>query len=439
MLDKLRSFLSFYHLSSTPALHPRSETIQRCDHLAQEIMFCRQAMKSFSKTFERSPLLQGKRDVKYLDSLNKIDRIFSGISEKHISITDLSIWLSQIAKVINKYRLEHSPKITNAILQKEINRSTQIKVEMLKTKDKHMIFLVLRRENETNPTIYQLWSSDGSVCDSRQISWLTAPETEMQLFNESGVKCYRYGSRALMEFYSNSLQKVVLFQPLFYYKNPSWIKSLQMLSSQEPKASTSQNSAELAQEMMHYAQETILFSSNYLIRYPFRGRRDIFSDDFDRFNQIKSISSYIRDENVSGTNAKDFLSKSVARIAKYRIGNCGQFARVGLQYAIDRATSQRVEMFYVTGGDHVFLVIGRKKDSDPNDTQTWGPDAVICDPWVSSCFPAKLIKEMLPSKVLQHDSFTELAWLEYFDPTKHQLQPEERLYDLLPKQKESSE
>jgi hypothetical protein len=32
--------------------------------------------------------------------------------------------------------------------------------------------------------------------------------------------------------------------------------------------------------------------------------------------------------------------------------------------------------------DHAFVIIGRRPGSDINDCDTWGPNAIICDPWL---------------------------------------------------------
>jgi hypothetical protein len=38
--------------------------------------------------------------------------------------------------------------------------------------------------------------------------------------------------------------------------------------------------------------------------------------------------------------------------------------------------------------DHVFVVIGRPKQTDPSNYLTWGNDAVVCDPWARRAYPA---------------------------------------------------
>jgi hypothetical protein len=83
--------------------------------------------------------------------------------------------------------------------------------------------------------------------------------------------------------------------------------------------------------------------------------------------------------------------REVANAAvRSRCGNCGEHAALAFVTCID----QKVEpLDYMEcagpGDDHVFLVIGRREGSDPTryDAAGWGPDAVVCDPWMNKAYP----------------------------------------------------
>lgn len=66
------------------------------------------------------------------------------------------------------------------------------------------------------------------------------------------------------------------------------------------------------------------------------------------------------------------------------------------------------ERFELSNASHQFVVIGRKKGSDPKDPSTWGPDAMICDPWI-----AKQEETTPPGQ----------ARLNYYNVQKHGLGP----------------
>lgn len=46
-----------------------------------------------------------------------------------------------------------------------------------------------------------------------------------------------------------------------------------------------------------------------------------------------------------------------------------------------------VELCKTSISRHVLVVIGRRPDSDRGNVSTWGPDAVVCDPWANKVYP----------------------------------------------------
>ncbi|KTD18444.1 hypothetical protein [Legionella jordanis] len=73
---------------------------------------------------------------------------------------------------------------------------------------------------------------------------------------------------------------------------------------------------------------------------------------------------------------------------KYGIGNCGELSAIAFLLLLEcplkyvKGEYIRVEKINITyPGDHCFVIIGREASSDLRDPSTWGPDAVICDPW----------------------------------------------------------
>jgi hypothetical protein len=85
----------------------------------------------------------------------------------------------------------------------------------------------------------------------------------------------------------------------------------------------------------------------------------------------------------------------IARVASFHNrGNCFEKASVAAIQLADRGVKP-VEIFgkvgaQDTGGvaDHAFVVIGRDPNSDINKPSTWGPTAVVVDPWRQQTYPA---------------------------------------------------
>ncbi len=105
------------------------------------------------------------------------------------------------------------------------------------------------------------------------------------------------------------------------------------------------------------------------------------------------------------------------RLAKERkIGNCGEKAYVALEFLKVPA-----ELFYIGNGDHAIVVIGRKPNSNPKDYTTWGPDAVVCDPWAKKCYFAREIPEQLNNLFRVTEGERRINQLESFHPHHHYL------------------
>lgn len=70
-----------------------------------------------------------------------------------------------------------------------------------------------------------------------------------------------------------------------------------------------------------------------------------------------------------------------ARMAKvYGCGNCGDMA--ALAYTLLQQWGVKpLDLMKCTNMDHMFVVIGMRDGADPTDYRSWGPEAVVCDPW----------------------------------------------------------
>jgi len=86
-------------------------------------------------------------------------------------------------------------------------------------------------------------------------------------------------------------------------------------------------------------------------------------------------------------------------IYKFSLGNCLEIAKVALYSCLKQGCF--AEIFHLTNGDHAFVVVGRKRDSDPSDSKTWGPDAIVCDPWDDRCYPASQLHDYFENNILK--------------------------------------
>lgn len=68
---------------------------------------------------------------------------------------------------------------------------------------------------------------------------------------------------------------------------------------------------------------------------------------------------------------------------KHGCGNCQEKAAVAFMFLTEVGVHQLDYMELTTnnGIDHTFVAIGRVRRGTDTDPKTWGPDAVVCDPW----------------------------------------------------------
>jgi hypothetical protein len=78
------------------------------------------------------------------------------------------------------------------------------------------------------------------------------------------------------------------------------------------------------------------------------------------------------------------LEKLAAAAKKGHCGNCEEQTAVVMGFLGQHGKSPREQMVLWINNPalaHVFVVIGRRQGSQESDPTTWGPDAVIIDPW----------------------------------------------------------
>lgn len=81
------------------------------------------------------------------------------------------------------------------------------------------------------------------------------------------------------------------------------------------------------------------------------------------------------------TRQNSVVIDCAARMARtYGCGNCGENAALAFTL-LKQWNVQPVDLMKCTNMDHLFVVIGMRAGANSGDYKTWGPDAVVCDPW----------------------------------------------------------
>lgn len=122
------------------------------------------------------------------------------------------------------------------------------------------------------------------------------------------------------------------------------------------------------------------------------------TDDLSKLKQIADDLGYDLEQDRMGKN-KDRMFEACFR---KHVGQCGEMAIIGLVAAKKAlfteqpiAAETNVEMYRIEEGNHVFLVFGRDPKTNPENPDEWNSEAVICDSWSGSFFPASLHNRFL--------------------------------------------
>ncbi len=100
-------------------------------------------------------------------------------------------------------------------------------------------------------------------------------------------------------------------------------------------------------------------------------------------------------------NYKNYLQISANWAKFFGCGNCGEQSALAFVYLRDKGV-RPLDWYQVDDFKHAFVIVGRAKGSDPLKWETWGWDAVMCDPWRNVVKEALFDAVYLKGKALGH-------------------------------------
>ena len=80
-------------------------------------------------------------------------------------------------------------------------------------------------------------------------------------------------------------------------------------------------------------------------------------------------------------------------------GNCGEQSAVAYQWLLRQGVAPVEYMNFKPPKDHAFVVLGRQPGSDVARPATWGPAAVVCDPWTNKSYLASQLHQEWPGGI----------------------------------------
>lgn len=172
---------------------------------------------------------------------------------------------------------------------------------------------------------------------------------------------------------------------------------------------------EYAKAAREYARRKIYKSYTSVVHFPDQQLENNYQKYL--YTGIQEIRGLIGDSQEK-SNMENTLVKlpelilfeySVSMSSKYSLGNCREYAMQALDFVIHQLNScVFAELFSIKNGNHNVLVLNRLPDSDPAKPETWGDNAVVCDPWGNKVYKATEYREGLKDCV------------DNFDPAIHQ-------------------
>ncbi len=138
-------------------------------------------------------------------------------------------------------------------------------------------------------------------------------------------------------------------------------------------------------------------------------------------SQVRNLHDEILKEKPQ-LDAHKIISDYEGRISissKYSLGNCHELVFHAFDYILNNYKDMYAEIYGIYGGDHVFLVLNRDRNSDPSNPMTWGKLTIICDPWADIVYKASEYQSKLKNFYRKNNK----NHTEDFNHWKHTLKP----------------
>lgn len=123
------------------------------------------------------------------------------------------------------------------------------------------------------------------------------------------------------------------------------------------------------------------------------------------------------------------LANIVQTVKNEKVGGCSEYSYLVIDALLNIGIKfQNIELYKITNGDHVFVVLDRQANSDMNDYLTWGNSAIVIDAWSGDVYPAnKIPKKLSAFLCYKMKDARRLNVVVPFDRSYHQLAVKEDL------------
>lgn len=123
---------------------------------------------------------------------------------------------------------------------------------------------------------------------------------------------------------------------------------------------------------------------------------DIFTSGLDSRSCVPEMRDSYRTDFYNRQPAAERIKVAAMWAEASGCGNCGEQAAIAYQWLLRNSVLPVEFMQFAKPKDHNFVVLGRIASSDVAQPATWGPDAVICDPWKNRSYLAIMLNQIWP-------------------------------------------
>jgi len=186
------------------------------EELAQKIIQHVQGIVLFSSNYpDRSPVLQQKSFEDLKCSLKAIDNVSRKIWNEYCHIKKPRAWLSSLVALVTKYNVGNCREMAAIGLQYAIDHLACQRVEMFRILGGEHTFLVIGRDEGTDPADYLHWGPNAVVCDPWASRSYPAVQIERMLQNFRGTEDYPGEGRVtLLEMFDPARHRLSPLNPL---------------------------------------------------------------------------------------------------------------------------------------------------------------------------------------------------------------------------------
>jgi hypothetical protein len=126
---------------------------------------------------------------------------------------------------------------------------------------------------------------------------------------------------------------------------------------------------------------------------------DIFTSFFESRSCVPETRGSYQTEFWKALPAPERIKVAAIWAEHSGCGNCGEQSAIAYEWLRRCGVLPLEYMVFQAPKDHAFVVVGRDPGSVAAQPATWGPNAVVCDPWKNKAYLASALSQVWPGGI----------------------------------------